>query len=616
MQNLNRLALFAIPLLLLAGMSVPAPAQTAAPVSVTEDAAYFTLDNGIVRARIRKTDGDLHSLVYRGIETLTDQSGRAGGHWSHDPTGGVAHFARVTIDPRHNGGARAEVSIKGISGGRKMGNGPGAAADGDFPADIDVRYALGRGDSGIYTYCIFEHQPQYDAATMTEARYAIKLADSFDWLHADPLRNRLYQRPVPGEDKYVFTAVQFDNPAYGFSSTQRGIGFFFVNPSVEYLSGGPTKPEFLVHRDTTTVAAPVVLNYWRSSHYGGANVTVAAGEYWNKVIGPFLLYVNSGTSPEALWADARRQVQKEAAQWPYAWVNAQGYAGPAARGTVSGRLVLDDAVVRKFPGRVLVGLASAEHAIALPGGRTQAISWQTDAKHYQFWVEANPDGSFVIPDVRPGEYTLYGLADGVLGEFARAGVVVAEGGKVALGSMRWKPLRHGRQLWEIGIANRTATEFAGARQFFAPDITRQYASRFPDDVVFTIGRSSAATDWFYAQVPHADAEGRNGRATPYTIRFEQPRAAAGTAVLRLAVSGTGTRAIAVTVNGAPAGNVDLGTVDGVISRRQMQGIWRERELRFDASLLKAGTNTLTLTVPAGALTAGVVYDYLRLELAE
>ena len=33
-----------------------------------------------------------------------------------------------------------------------------------------------------------------------------------------------------------------------------------------------------------------------------------------------------------------------------------------------------------------------------------------------------------------------------------------------------------------------------------------------------------------------------------------------------------------------------------------------------ASMLKAGTNTITLTVPAGTLTAGIIYDYLRLEL--
>ena len=52
-----------------------------------------------------------------------------------------------------------------------------------------------------------------------------------------------------------------------------------------------------------------------------------------------------------------------------------------------------------------------------------------------------------------------------------------------------------------------------------------------------------------------------------------------------------------------------------ISRsHQAQGLWYEREFRFDASRLNAGDNTLTLTVPAGNVTAGVVYDYLRLEI--
>jgi rhamnogalacturonan endolyase len=45
-------------------------------------------------------------------------------------------------------------------------------------------------------------------------------------------------------------------------------------------------------------------------------------------------------------------------------------------------------------------------------------------------------------------------------------------------------------------------------------------------------------------------------------------------------------------------------------------MWYEREVPFDATLLKAGANTLTLTVPEGAVSDGVEYDYLRLELDE
>jgi rhamnogalacturonan endolyase len=93
-------------------------------------------------------------------------------------------------------------------------------------------------------------------------------------------------------------------------------------------------------------------------------------------------------------------------------------------------------------------------------------------------------------------------------------------------------------------------------------------------------------------------------------------ASRGTAVLRLAISGTGTRALQVSVNGNAAGQIQLGPGEGVIARHQVQGLWYERQFEFDAASLKAGENTLTLTVPGGPVNNGVVYDYLRLELAE
>lgn len=91
-----------------------------------------------------------------------------------------------------------------------------------------------------------------------------------------------YPKDLQTGDKYVFTALQSKNPAFGWSSTTYNVGLFFINPSMEYMSGGPTKVEFLGHRDTNQQAAPCVLNYWRSSHYGGAEVNVAAGEQWTK----------------------------------------------------------------------------------------------------------------------------------------------------------------------------------------------------------------------------------------------------------------------------------------------------------------------------------------------
>jgi len=53
-----------------------------------------------------------------------------------------------------------------------------------------------------------------------------------------------------------------------------------------------------------------------------------------------------------------------------------------------------------------------------------------------------------------------------------------------------------------------------------------------------------------------------------------------------------------------------------IDRDGIGGYWMEHNLPFDASLMKAGMNMLTLTLPAGSLTSGILYDYLRLDLNE
>ncbi len=628
------LVLTALLSLLLAGRAVAAPTSAPSSVTIQEDDASYTLSNGIVTAHISKRSGDLTSLQFNGTETLTDQSGHAGAYWSHDVSGGVKTIDQITIDPATNAGDRAEVSVKGISGGKKMGRPAGAGADGDFPADIEIRWCLGRGDSGIYAYCIFTHQPDYPAGSIGEARFCAKLANIYDWISVDAKRNKYYPRELPGEDKYVYTADQSENLAYGWSSTTKNIGWWIVNPTIEYLSGGPTKIEFLCHHDTTRVGAPCVLNYWRSSHYGGASVSVAKGEQWTKVVGPFFLYCNSGGDATALWKDARARAQIEATKWPYDWVAGVDYPHRAERSDVSGHLIVNDPVVSdgKLPGKLTVGLtAPAYDAPTLStgtGGSLRQIDWQTDAKHYEFWTNGTPDGQFSISAVRPGTYTLHAFADGVIGEFAKTDVTIEPGGKsLDLGDLQWTPVRHGRQLWQIGIPDRSAAEFANGGQYFEMDTQLQYPKLFPNDVDFFIGKSDPAKDWYFEQVPHnEDPSARvspfrgaigNGRATPYTIHFDLPDAPHGTATLHLGICSTSTQTLGVTVNGKSAGTFEqLRGGDSTIIRHNFRGLWYDRELAFDAGLMQAGSNTLTLTVPAGPINNGIIYDCVRLELDE
>lgn len=650
---LTRSLVICIVTIFIAGLTIAAAKQK---VTLNEDSETYILDNGIVTARIAKASGDIVSLRYKNMEMqgtfltpdglpdlkkdppganpdglnkgMTDHQY---GFWSHDamgPKGTTPAVATISIDPKKNKGRRAEVSIKGISGGRKMGTGPGARQDGQFVADIDIRYSLGRGESGVYTYCIFEHKPDYPFTMLGEARFCAKLADIFDWMSVDEKCNFHYPKDLKTGDKYIYTRVQSENPAFGWSSTTRNVGFYIINPSMEYMSGGPTKVEFMGHRDTNPVAAPCVLNYWRSSHYGGAEVNVAAGEHWTKIIGPFLIYVNTGSSPDAMYADAKVQAADEAAKWPYSWVSGVDYPAASARSTVKGRLVLNDPGKASSLPNLNVGLTAPAYVSPRPDGtRAESITdWQRDAKYYQFWTAGEVSGSFEIKNVRPGKYTMHAFSDGILGEYIKADITIKPGESLDMGELEWKPVRKGRQLWEIGIPNRNASEFFMAESFSDPEIPLKYAGLFPNDIEYRIGASDFRKDWFFQHVPHnEDPEAKPspffgirsaGRSTPYTVEFNLPETPQGKAVLRFAICGNAAPYIEITVNGVTAGKLENLFNDGIIARHGSHGIWNERELTFDAGLMHSGTNKLVIIVPAGPVNNGIMYDYLRLELDE
>ena len=73
--------------------------------------------------------------------------------------------------------------------------------------------------------------------------------------------------------------------------------------------------------------------------------------------------------------------------------------------------------------------------------------------------------------------------------------------------------------------------------------------------------------------------------------------------------------LAVAVNGQSVGAIRP-IATNALRYNTDKSVWQEYALTFDAALLKPGENEMQLTVPAGELTSGVVYDYLRLELDE
>jgi rhamnogalacturonan endolyase len=520
-----------------------------------------------------------------------------------------------------------------------------------------------------------------------DANRNMKMITAYDWNHGTVMNMKEVRRMTSGlykgqvEHKYDYSANQFDVRAWGWSSTGKHVGLWFVNGSVEYLSGGPTKFELSSHRDATfgnnpnAPAPPTLLNYWRSSHYGGSICSIAQTDAWTKVVGPFVIYCNGGPTPAAMWKDALARAEKESGAWPYEWVSGVDYPHKAERGAATGRLVLKDSQAPKptLP-HLLVGLTAPDYTPSrisrgaggfggfglagggedetnnvsgsstnqgfgrrgrsggggpggfrfrggVGGGLPRAVDWQNDAKNYEFWVRGDAKGNFTIPNVRPGNYSLHAIADGVLGDFTLTNVTVRAGQKLDLGKLNWQPVRHGKQLWDIGIPNRSGAEFFKGDDYYHWGWYLEYPKLFPNDVNYVVGQSDFHKDWFFEQVPHNEDPGNTtgtggGRGNTWSITFTLPNAPRGKATLRLAICGVGARNLGATVNDQSIGSVTGLVYNATINRDGIGGYWTERDLAFDASFMKAGQNVLKLTIPAGGLTSGILYDYLRLELDE
>src|SRR5205823_4558514 len=181
-----------------------------------------------------------------------------------------------------------------------------------------------------------------------DSRRSMKMITADDWNHGTVMNMKEARLMNSGvmkgqvEHKYDYSAIQFDTPAYGWSSTKKKVGIWLINPSNEYMSGGATKLELIAHRDATftdslTAPAPAtILNVWKGPHYGGTVADIEKGEHWIKTIGPFLLYVNNGVTPEAAWRDGLARAAKEQKNWSYDWAKDAEYPARTERGTVTG----------------------------------------------------------------------------------------------------------------------------------------------------------------------------------------------------------------------------------------------------------------------------------------
>lgn len=573
-------------------------------------------------------DGTIRSLKWKGTELVREGKG----YWSlagGSSTGRAAGFPRpasisITADPSENDGTMARVSVKC----------PNAGDPGLLPVNATFHYALRKDGPGLYIYAEFEHPEDFPSFGVGEARFAVKVSpDVFDYIHIDSRRSgpvpsgedwdrgtelnmkeirRIETGPFKGriEHKYDYSALFSESPAYGWYSTEKKIGLWMANPSLEYIAGGPTKPELTAHLDVNPGGRPVLLNMWQGSHYGGGSLSVQEGESWSKIIGPFLLIINDGKEAPELADDALKATAAEAKAWPYAWVDSPLYAAKE-RKDVRGTIALADPP--EDAGTMWVGLTAPDYVIERERW-SSSVDWQRDGKHYQYWAKAEKDGSFELRGVRPGTYVLRAFRDGVFGEFEKSDVKIAE--DTDLGTLSWTAKSAGPTLWEIGIPNRSAVEFRGGDDYWKWGNYLRYKKAFPDGVDYTVGKSDWKKDWFICQPP---VLGENDRVTGnsnWKIHFDLEDGDIDT-VLRIALCGFRDRgSLRVMINGRYAGDTGRFSENGVMHRDGIRGRLQTWSFPLRAEWLNEGTNTIELRSIATVWHQGILYDYLRLERVE
>lgn len=662
---------------------------TGANVTLTGTSTTATMSNGIVSIVMTKSNAQITTINYTfnntgSSQTLNLLSGNPNGgklYWEHSNNQGLDFTGSYTVvvDPATNGGNYAEISLT-------------TATQANMP--FEVRYAMHRGSPGFYVTAIWSHNSSNGAFSMGECRNNIYAGSIFNWMSVDATRNKLMQvsggtsigvptAPVECslwtngiyqgqyEDKYKYSAHWGDQRVWGWSSVGaagKNVGLWNVLATSEYYNGGPLHAELMCHIGTT------ILNMFNGNHYEmGTDGSFVAGETWAKVCGPYFVYCNNisktiadqAQASQALYQDALAQGVAEAGAWPYSWFSDTKYAGPASRGTVTGKMVINDPFnPNATASNLWVGL------IRQPATSTSNYDFQQWMKPYQFWVHTDANGNFSIPAVIAGSnYTLYAFGPGAGGTFmsqAQTGgnppilynlpaapfsVTVTGGATTALGSVVWTPTRVGPSVFEIGYPDRTARQFRHGEDWWVGDIGPSPTSPspvwskwmafpfdFPSGPNYVVGSSRWTTDWNFAQpVIYSSTGTWNSSSSTITFNLASAPAGGTQASLYLGIASDYYTALIVTVNGVNLGG-SSGPISGVTAtpsnlpstgfvptssksnstlREGINGAFSDQRVTFPGTMLNAGTNTIKISqrqVGGTYFANHAMYDYLRLEL--
>jgi rhamnogalacturonan endolyase len=613
--------------------SCPTPTGTA--VTMTHTGANYTLSNGLVTVTIGG-NGQMTQLTKSGTNMMG-----AGETMYVSESGGTNYYS---INASSSSVVQQTPEIVELS----FIDTSGAPHDMDW----DLHYVMRQGVSGFYYFLITQvgTATHPDPATLSELRTVQRFDETVltngyvgerygllpqeAQLQGTQIQNAAFVMTVaptildtvsslPGVTgqnynegtvftKYDWATYRTEDQIHGLYGS--GYGVWMMSPSWEFYTGGPLKQELMVQDGT------LMLNMYHGGHAGSAITTPSPAD-WHKIYGPNLVYVNAG-SDAAVIADAKATFTTEQSQWPYCWMNNSVYPLAAGRGTVTGTIA--EAHGQSVSG-VIVTLA-----------QTGALIDQ--GYDYMFWTQADANGNFTIPEVRPNTYSVHVYAtqgtivvDATHGEIL--GTVTVVPGANNVGKLTWSPPYHANLLWSIGNSDQRSGEFrvfpnvAAGPSNTAYETGRMYAPTGdgtvetgiwavpPATTTYTIGTSTPETDWYFAQ----SVDGT------WTVKFNLTSVPTSAATLTIALAGASREAnLATAINGHQVLNMGFGN-DQTLYRSCLEGgLFQLVTATVPAADLVTGANTATFTVAntwdattmaaaAAGPGAGIFYDIVKLE---
>jgi len=602
--------------------NVPGGGNSGADVKLTLAGKNAVLTNGVITATINTELAQIEHLIFKGHE----MAGRPI-YFSRDGGTDYEQLPHCVYSVTKQSAGGVDISCKHIY----------TPSKGDKHAwDVDVHFVLTRGATGLYVYTINSHPASYPAMEVGEWRMVWPTPERGEqWLlenvYIDDLRQWTlptagdYKKMIPVNGapkeitqftsgiwngkydcKYVYVTEYWDHPCWGYASDKNHLGSWLVFGSDEFFTDGPLK------QDLTATLGSLNLVHLNMNHFGGTGPNCPAGTAWQKVYGPYLLYMNDKETGDACWQDAREQAKAEQAAWPYAWISNPLYPTAKERGAVTGKFVVTDALKPSVSG------ANAWVGLALPESGPEG-GFQFQSAGYQYWVHAGSDGRFSIPNVRPGVYTLYAFTNGAVGEYSANNVAVIAGKTTNMENVVWTVPHPGSKIvWEIGVPDRRSTEFKHGNDYFTPMLFTTNPQEFTNPLEYYVGKSDSKKDWNYVQSYYY--EGTKRVPHRWNIHFNLDSAPTGTATLTLAIAGSYGATLDVYVNSNATAVKEVkpkfGNHEGSpLVRESDHGKYEVIYVPIASGKLHAGENIITLAQTDLSSDQNCInYDYLNLEL--